>query len=459
MHARNVVALRALLLLFCFGMALPLQAATEDPPRWEADAWFDHFRPVLQPRELTKEEREEVRTLLKQHLAATAPTMVPWRIRDGRPVGELRKQATLLRLFELGESGDKEAMLAARAAIFADGAGWGEDAPFKLVFVDQNNNNRYAEGVALALTAYWTALIWDRHGPERSGEARLGLQSCLQGHEADARYKQVFTGRNPYVNCGFSVALSEAGFKTRRMKRFGRDNLESMISDYVQNGGKSPLAIRAFHSTLGDAEFDKKRFQDLLARYRPSKQWDALGLVTGWTDTDRAWVEHYAAANNRQADIVAMLQRVDREAADAAYRSADSARQQREHACEKDIERLGTTHLEVLPSSITYLEATCAAAGDRYLDRFAAVFVVKDAGNVDRLCNYGSASCARQRAAQNQRNAEFTAELEAKRNAINNAFTGKLPSPSVNVRSYDQNGNYLGTQSMTRGEAELRGAK
>lgn len=446
------------LVLGCLA-AGPLQAATEDPPRWEADAWFDHFRPVLQPRELTPAEREEVRALLKQHLAATPPAMVPGLIRDGRPVGEIRKQATLLRLFELGESGDKEAMLAARAAIFAGGAGWGEDAPFKLVFVDLNNNNWYAETIALALTGYWTALIWDRHGPERSREARFGLESCFYGYQADARYKEVFTGRNRYVNCGFSVAVSEAGFKTRQMKRFGRGYLGSLLVNYVDDGGKPPLEIRAFYPTVGDAEFDQKRFQDLLARYRPSQQPDPLGAVTGWTDNDRAWAEHYAAGHRRERDLVAMHERGERSQADALWQARYNARMASEEMCETDMVRLSPAALAAMPGAITDLEVACAAAGDAWLDRFAGQFVVRNEGNLKRVCQYSSTSCARQQQLHARRNAEFTAELEAKRNAINNAFTGKLPSPSVNVRSYDQNGNYLGTESMTRGEAELRGAK
>ena len=38
-------------------------------------------------------------------------------------------------------------------------------------------------------------------------------------------------------------------------------------------------------------------------------------------------------------------------------------------------------------------------------------------------------------------------------------FSGPLPSAGVTIRSYDQNGNYLGSTVTTTGEADLLGAK
>lgn len=453
----------AAVLVLAVSASLPAQAAPQtarqDPPRWEADIWFDRFRPTLTPRELTKEEREEVRALAQKHSAALAP----WRVRNlverGEPVGELRQQATLLRLFELGASGDEEAMLAARSAIYSDGncGGWGDDAPFR-VGNDGNRECGYAQGVALALTAYWTALIWQQHGPERSGAADIGLKSCF-GFQKAFPHSGPFIGRNAYVQCGFSMTVTEAALKSREMKRNDRIYLDVALFDYRKKGGKPPLAVHAFFPTVGDAEFDRQRFQGLLASYKPAKDPDAVGLATGWSETDRAWVEHYAAVNDRNGDVKAMLERKDRQLADAIWRANQSARMMRESECSKGLQSLATTHLRVTDYEVRSLEATCARAGDDYLEKFAQRYLVVTPANIDRLCNAGSATCSRLRAGQDQRNAEFAAEEKAKRDAINNAFTGKLPPASVQVRKYDQNGNYLGTETMTRGEADLRGAK
>jgi len=436
------------------------QAARQDPPRWEADIWFDRFRPTITPRELTKEEREEVRALVTKLRAATPP----WRARNlierGQPVGELRQQATLLRLFELGTSGDEEAMLAARDAIYSDGncGGWGDDAPFR-VGNDGNGECAYAQGVALGLAAYWTALIWQHHGPERSGAADIALKSCFGFYKAFPHSSEPFIGRNPYVQCGFSMTVTEAALKSRDMKRRDYIYLDVALFDYRKKGGKPPLAVHAFFPTVGDAEFDRQRFQKLLASYKPAKDPDALGLATGWTETDRAWVEHYAEVNQRNGDVKAMLERKDRQLADEIWRANQSARMMRESACDKGLQSLATTHLRVTDYEVRSLEGTCAGAGDDYLEKFAQRYMVVTPANVDRLCNAGSATCTRLRAGQAQRNAEFAAEEKAKRDALNNAFTGKLPPASVNVRKYDQNGNYIGTETMTRGEADLRGAK
>lgn len=436
------------------------QAAPQDPPRWEADIWFDRFRPTLTPRELTKEERAEVRALAAKHRAATAPWRVEGLVKEGKPVGELRQQATLLRLFELGESGDKEAMLAAREAIYSDGlcGGWGDDGPFR-VKQDVNGNCEYGAGVALALTGYWTALIWQHHGPERSRAGHQGLKSCFLLYQAYPTSRSAFEGRNPFVKCGFSMKLSEAALTSKEMKQRGKVYLDVALYDYWDDGGKPPLEVHAFYPTVGDAEFDRQRFQRLLARYQPAKDADPLGLVSNWTTTDRAWVEHYAAINERNGDVKAMLEQKDRQLADAIWRGNQSARLQRQSECSKSMQTLATTHLQVTDYEVRALETSCASAGDEYLEKFAQRYVAVIPANIDRLCNAGSTSCSRQRAAQAERNAEFAAQEKAKRDALNNAFTGKLPPAAVQVRKYDQNGNYLGTETMTRGEAELRGAK
>lgn len=454
------IAFAALLALAATVVALPVHAAPQDPPRWEADVWFDRFRPTLTPRELTKAERAEVRALAAKHRAAMGPWRVPDLVKEGKPVGELRQQATLLRLFELGQSGDEDAMLAAREAIYSDGlcGGWGEDAPFR-VARDATGGCEYAQGVALALTGYWTALIWQQHGPERSRAGYQGLKSCFLLYQAYSSARGVFEGRNPFVKCGFSMKLSEAAFTSKEMKQRGKVYLDVALNDYWKEGGKPPLEVHAFYPTVGDAEFDRQRFKRLLAIYKPAREADSLGLATNWTETDRAWVEHYAAVNERNGDVKAMLEQKDRQLADAIWRANQSARLMRESECSKGLQTLATTHLQVTDYAVRSLENTCAGAGDAYLEKFAQRYMVETPANVERLCNAGSATCPRLRAGQAQRNAEFAAQEKAKRDAINNAFTGKLPPTSVQVRKYDQQGNYIGTETMTKGEADLRGAK
>jgi hypothetical protein len=438
-------------------------AAAANPPRWQIDSYFERFRPKMAPRELTKAEREEVRSLLKQHLAADSLYWANWNRAHGKPVVAVRQQATLLRLFELGESGDEEAMLAARTAMAGGflGLGWGEDAPFDVAGAKVEDDD-FAESLAAALVAHWTALIWQRHGPERSREAEMGFKWCLQRQHWTTRSLNTFRARNMWVDCGFSVKIDEKFTQSKVAQQRAVHPLEWLGENYVKKGGKPPYVIVDVYPTAGDEAFDKARFERLLANFSfdqferdHSSIANARRHDIAWSDGERIWVQHYADTHGRNADLTAMLAKVNSDLAYQERSRALSAQQSRESSCTRDIELMRTTTLQ-LPS-LTYLEQICAEAGDTYLEKFAAYFPLENFRNVERLCAAGSVHCQRQQALM----AETQAQIAADREAMKKSFSsGKAPGPaSVNVRSYDQQGNYIGTQSMTRGEAELRGAK
>lgn len=461
----NGVTWRAALAALCIGTSGSAGAADVDPPLWQARELFELYRPTMQPRELSREEREEVRALLKLHRESDDAEWLAWHAEQGT-IKPPRRQATLLRLIELGESGDKEAMLAARTAMAGagQGLGWGVDAPFR-VDVSHPDEDNYAEYLANALVGHWTALIWKMHGPERSREARTGLSQCMAQYNYVTQYNDTFSGRTYLVDCGFTLKISDAFKKSKDASRMATHSVSYLAEKYVEDGGKPPFEIVSVYGLPSDTATQAALYDRLVKSWRRCDAADPLGIKCGLTLGQRAWVEHYAQVNNRVSDlynaeeIARKKDELDR--INAEYYAREAVRRKRDADLaewEQGMKKLPAgTHAAQRHNPV--LEALSARLGDEYLERFAAHFVVLADENIRRLCNAGSASCRAQLELQQQRFELYAAQEAERRAAASAASRAPLPSPSVNVRSYDQNGNYMGSETMTRGEAELRGAK
>lgn len=443
----------------------PAAAAESDPPLWQARELFEQYRPKMKPRELTKDERQEVRALIKLYRESADAEWLTWYAARGTSKPP-RQQATLLRLIELGETGDEEAMIAARYAMAGAGMGlgWGVDAPFRIDVAHPDEDN-YAEYLAYALVGHWTALIWQMHGPERSREARAGLSQCLAQYQYVTQGYDTYTARTYIADCGFTVKISDAFKTSKQASRSATHALEFLATHYADKGGKPPFEIVSVEGMPADDAAQGTLYARLLKSWKRCDQPDPLGMQCGLTEGQRAWVQHYAETHNRLGDLYG-AEELARQKADLDRRNAEFYARQAVARERAELEQRWNQRVKPLPPGLTAttggsaeLEALSARLGDEYLEEYAARFAVLNDDNLRRLCRAGSPYCSAQQDLQRLRMERYAEEERERRAAASAASRAPVPSASVNVRSYDQNGNYLGTQSMTRGEAELRGAK
>ena len=98
---------------------------------------------------------------------------------------------------------------------------------------------------------------------------------------------------------------------------------------------------------------------------------------------------------------------------------------------------------------VTQLEPLAGYLGGEYLENLAAFHSFKRSSTAEKLCAQRSRHCATQR--ENAAKAEMAARISA-RQAAGLGGTGLVTQPSgnVQVRTYDRNGNYTGTTTISR---------
>jgi hypothetical protein len=399
--------------------------------------FLERDRPRFTPRTLTGAEKAEIQRLVAPYKSYDLLKFIHFN--DRPDWGALKvPYSSIQRLMQLAESGDKFAMDALlktmRIALMIDESNMGYFGANKYDPVDPSGpmgNDKALAWIRLhQLTRVWSAHRWARHGPDR-----LAAYAFVQCYPAN-------------VKCGYWYDVTD---------QFNAAKIGTWAESGKGNAYKLFGNVR-FFPVDGGPNDRLQRFAGLLS----ALEWTYQGQNDRISDEDYAWMAGFAkSAGLEQVYDNAWLTNAMRDARTwhPSEREFDFAKweiQQRE-----EVDRLLEAS-NVSPQQQRVLLSSAKRLGNDYLLRFAEKYPLDSAADVDLICSLGSPDCQNQRMMFQQQiegNAAFAAELEARRQAINSFGAGPLPSASVTVRKYDQNGNYLGSETTTRTEAELRGAK
>lgn len=399
--------------------------------------FLERDRPRFTVRSLTSAERREIQQLIEPYSSIDVVRHIAF---NGRPSwGNLGVPYSVIqRLMLLGETGDKFAMdsllKVMRLALMI-----GESNQTSLGasrYDPKDSASAIGTDQSLAwirlfqLTRVWSAHRWDRHGADRL--AAFAFIQCYPAKD----------------ECGYAYDLDRT--------KEGGSLYEWAIqgdSDFYQE----VTNIRFFPVDAGPAE-RLQRFTNLLGQLR----WTYQGRNERISAQDYAWMAAFAKANGLadvydNAWLITTMQ--DARHWHPSERVFDLAKWHIKHKADWEAEfalsNISAERQRVLLSNAKRL-------GNNYLLRYAQKYPLETLDEIQQICQLNSPDCQRQGQlyeGQRRRNAAFTAELEARRKAINSFGTGTLPSAAVTVRTYDRNGNYVGSTTTTRTDAELSGAK
>lgn len=409
--------------------------ALNQPPGYDRLSEFlERDRPRFTPRTLTSAEKQEIARLTAPYKSYDLLKYIHF---NDRPEwGRLKvPYSSIQRLMALGESGDKYAMDALlkvmRLALMIGDTNTGNDIYDP---VDPNgpmgSDQKLAQIRLHQLTRIWAAHRWQRHGPDR-----LAAYAFVECYPANAK-------------CGYfyDLARKKAGASLYDWAITGKGKYFDEVSN-----------IRFFPVDGGPME-RLNRFRSLLA----DMEWIYQGRNERISEEDYAWMAGYA----KSAGLVDVYDNawLTTSMRDARYwhpseRAFDMVKWNVKHKTDWEAEFA----LNNLPRERQrVLLANAKGLGNDYVVRFAQKYMLESHQEIELICSLGSPDCERQGQmfdAWLAGNAAFAAEIEARRRAVNAFGTGPLPSATVTVRNYDQNGNYIGSTTTTRSDAELSGAK
>ncbi|MGQ2989600.1 MAG: PAN domain-containing protein [Brevundimonas sp.] len=364
----------------------------------------DLYAPRIRPRTLSTEERGQVQALLNG--ALTDPYLTWDRIEP---------------LMALAESGDKEAMHAVLRAFKGP---------------ERNTINRHVwfaplesfDGLASSrLAARWAGEYWRRHGADPIAAAQLA--SC--------------TGES-VQRCGVFVRLRNARERTAFL-------------DYGRNiTRRAPRLDLVFEPAYPGVAGLRARFDELTARRRAAPNMQIGHGADGWMAAYAAVHPEVAATQQATLDTVAAeAERVRlTRLAWAADARARAERMWNDLWGRADLTSQQRSTLEVLAVQL----------GDDYVVRLAGVQPIYGGGAADILCRLDHPTCQSSRRNQAQQEAARQAEIRqtaadaaARQSAVAAAMGSGVGM--VDVRRYDRAGNYVGTTTMTRSQAETIGAR
>lgn len=406
------------------GQSAPTIAETAEPELWMSDAYFDYLRPKITPRNLTSEEKAEIPKLRAQFLGAYNKDDKAFQSRADyfRDYRETRPFApgpfsALKRLMELGESGDRDAMLAVRDGLVA---GWGTGAVLDAGSSDGSGLalDSLPDEMRLALAGHWTAQVWYRYGPERGVGADISMYACLRTIKNNFKpgWEKFDTepapgwarpARTLNADCGFSF-LYPVSFRKKSAgplawekagKRETFPDVGAVVFSWIRKGGKPDFQVTEFRATVGDDAFEQTRFNKLIeSLYSLEPNYGGTeNSGVAWTPGEAAWAGHFASRTGQTWRVDERIAKIEQSRAEQAVRDAEYA---------------------------AWMTEIYEAAQERDAQAKAA--------------------------------ARLAWEEVLRSGAL---FSGPLPSAGVTIRSYDQNGNYLGSTVTTTGEADLLGAK
>lgn len=361
---------------------------------------IDLYAPRMKPRKLTTAEKAEASALLA-------------RIYDDPVWPDVE------RLMVLAESGDRDAMLNLLKALKGKPDGSQSSAIWFTPWESWYGTPQ--TGIA----ARWAAEYWQRHGADR---VAMGFLINAESREA-----------GHVLQYGVSVPRDQK-------------LLSKMWDYYWGKSKKAPkLKITIGHAYDGEAALRAKYDRLIAGRQNGT---ETHPIVKDWT-------EAYAQAHPEAAEALAAARSAE------AQRELDEINRQKAYAAAMREQSQRVWNELSIKSDLTWdeqlkLEAHVGNLGDDYLEAFAARYPISYDSSAKRLCALGNPACAQARAS-----VEFARQLQeaeyAKNAQLNAQAAGSGSStytlPFVEVRTYDRSGNYVGTQTMTRMQADIIGAR
>jgi hypothetical protein len=417
------------------GIALAPGMASNRPAGYDRLSEFlERDRPRFISRPLTSAEKAEIQKLLAPYKSYDLLKFIHYN--DRPDWGSLKvPYSSIQRLMVIAESGDKYAMDALlkvmRIALMIGDSNTGLDTYDPVEKGGPMGDDQMLAVIRLyQLTRIWAAHRWARHGPDR-----LAAFAFVECYPANLR-------------CGYWYDVSDS---------YQGPSLYDWAETGKGKAYKNFSNIRFFPVDGGPAE-RLKRFTGLLH----ALEWTYQGRNERISEEDYAWMAAFAksAGLERIYDNVWLTTSMR----DARYwhpseRAFDlvkwKAKQQQDVQAQLAQGNLGPDQQRVLLSNAKGL-------GNDYLLQFAQKYPLDTVEDIDLICSLNSPDCQRQRILfqqQQERNAAFAAEIEARRQAVNAFGTGPLPNAYATVRTYDQNGNYIGNSTTTKTDAELSGGK
>jgi hypothetical protein len=399
---------RAALLAVIAMCGMGVAAAQEDAPRapYTVDEYVEARRPIISARTLSGEEHRQADALI-----STINTTIK--------AGQRVDYAVLDQLAPLAESGDRKLM----KAMMQGYAGAGALQPWP---ADGDQFTSWSPGIKLA--GLWAVEVWK--AGDRSKETSKAIDNCWAKYQEDGR-------------CGFLVRA--------------KDDFNPVFNAHWAHGKGAPKdVVFTAYSLTPPPEKQKERFEKFVADTLAGEPYSAWQYI---------WAEVWAQRNGGDA-----LQRLE-----AAAREGSKTRWSREAARiedaklerEKQIaewEALQAKRRDAKAEGYKLSDSDEASwiqlshiLGGKYLVPFAAENVIIQWTVIDSLCREDAGPvCQRQKQLYQYRADAARAERDAREAALRNLTLG---GGSVNVRTYDQSGNYLGTTSMPAWQADVIGAQ
>jgi hypothetical protein len=443
----------------------------------------EEFRPRFTQRALTSEERAEIKSLtapwrkvkaLDQLIQSYkgvkgAPVSIPW--------------STLRRLSELGESGDKDAMRAAREAFafIRDTNYWDTFPGWDETAFPHADDSRLAYGVAEALANIWGAHYWQKHGPDRLAAAAFtpcdyGLYGECLGYRLKRTYPKTSGDIYEWIKTGnskFAFNATEitfrpaAGTYEERQKKFISimdGSAFTNLSDFQMFDVEEKAAQAVFAEQTGQlALWDNVRLNSVFAYPNFTSQQEAYMRTVLQARADAAdWRTRFEAfmASGSDSGIWSIQQGLLTASEDDMLRFAEkhvvmdealSARlcgsgREWTPACQRS--RLG------IAARRAEYDAYIAEARVKYAAEEAARFAEQEA----QAQSQAQAQAERdRRSAANARKPDFWDQLAGLAEGF--AAAAEAGNQQVTVRTYDSAGNYVGSETMTRSRAAGLGAQ
>jgi hypothetical protein len=359
---------------------------------------IDLYAPRIKPRKLTAAERAEAKALLAKIKADSTWDNVE-------------------KLMVLAESGDKEMMTDFLEALntgiwFTPWESWG------------------AFGAGYGIRARWAAEYWTRHGPHP-----IAMNFLLNGtpdYDGDP------------IESGVTMTASNGKrVKDPHLYIDGRTKRAPKLKLTVSNAYKGEAALR-------------EKYDRLIAARQE-------GTARGPRAKD--WTEAYAKAYPEVAGSLALA----KSAEEQRVIDEENARLVRVMLMRENNQRIWnqlSEKSELTDNELLNLEFAAGFLGDDYLLAYAGRYPVQLDGSAKRVCALGHASCSAALAAKEARRAEWEAKqaadamaVAAKARAGDAVMAAAInSSPFVEVRTYDRSGNFVGTRTMTKTQAEIIGA-
>ena len=383
---------------------------------WQMLPAIEANRPVFTPRALTKDERSELLSLAKVYLnsAKTGSTTV----------------SQMQRLKQLGETGDKAAMIIARDALAK-----GPPGELLSYYSDMRVDASALRETTSILAAIWTAHIWQRHGYDDA--SRKYMVPCIGGIGATERYKAkevrailrfdgTVTGINdngetvddPSEACGFIL--------TGKLKSAGPANGATVLESYDHLTNRRTerdffITGARFNPVMGDAAFLEAKFQNHLRQRGAGLLLERDGdpvVLTPSLRISLPWYEKYASDTGRSGQ----LRDADASRSAKLREARTQARANAEKTWAQAVASFNANSAAL--DRVDKLKSVASDLGLEYWGRFTKLVPNWDARTTS---------------------------------AANGAYGNGLASAAerVQVRTYDQNGNYTGSTTTSAAWADI----